>query len=47
MEPTTAEFIFYILAIIGLLVYIGIKTYEPVEDVYDPYRYCPKEEEEK
>ena len=50
MEPTTAELIFWIvLAIIGW-VFIGLihlpwnDRYDPKGD--DPYRYCPKEEDE-
>jgi hypothetical protein len=49
-EPTTAELIFYIiLAAPGVLLLlaklIGINfDYDPKAN--DPYRYCPKEEEE-
>jgi hypothetical protein len=50
MEPTIAELIFWIvLAIIGWA-FIGLihlpwnDRYDPKGD--DPYRYCPKEEDE-
>ena len=50
IEPTIGEIVFYaVLAIIGLA--IIIIAHLPWNDKYDPkgddpYRYCPKEEEE-
>ena len=50
IEPTIGEIVFYVvLAIIGLGVIIA--AYLPWNDRHDPkwddpYRYCPKEEEE-
>ena len=50
IEPTIAEIVFYFaLAIIGLVVLILAHLpwndrYDPKGD--DPYRYCPKGEEE-
>lgn len=47
MEPTTAELIFWIVslivAVIGIIVFVW-PWRDPRED--DPYRYCPKEEDE-
>ena len=50
MEPTISELIFWIvLAVIGLA-FVGL-VHLPWNDKYDPkgddpYRYCPKEEDE-
>lgn len=50
MEPTTAELIFWIVLAIISWVFIGLihlpwnDRYDPKGD--DPYRYCPKEEDE-
>ena len=49
-EPTIAELIFYIIlatpaVLLGIAKLIGINfNYDPKAN--DPYRYCPKEEEE-
>jgi hypothetical protein len=49
-EPTIAELVFWLLLIapavlLGIAHLIGINfDYDPKAD--DPYRYCPKEEEE-
>ena len=49
-EPTTAELVFWIIVVVPpiailLAKLIGINfDYDPKAD--DPYRYCPKEEEE-
>lgn len=50
MEPTNAELIFWIvvgLVLIGSVVYglIVNPYYDPKGN--DPYRYCPKEDEEE
>lgn len=45
-----AEFLFYIFAIIGLFVYLYFKLPKDDMDIGmngDPYRYCPKEEDEQ
>lgn len=49
-EPTIAELVFWLVLIapvvlLGIAHLIGINfDYDPKAD--DPYRYCPKEEEE-
>jgi hypothetical protein len=50
IEPTIGEIVFYaVFAIIGLVIIIVAhlpwnECYDPKGD--DPYRYCPKEEED-
>lgn len=40
------ELLFWIIALVGAIIFVvSVLRERPTEDINDPYRYCPKEEE--